>query len=285
MVSSASDQPNRPSTSTQEEKPRVRRSEAATISLRVGWVLAAAFVISLILAATPAALFDPGWYARWIGALIGNGDLALVGLALMVLSEGLMGSRRLPVGRRQTLLQPLRWLRRVALLVALGYFALVPLLSFTAWSQLKTRQQNLGQSLTTMAQVVQAVAKAQDPAQVANALRDWPDRSLELPVPRLDVPFPSQRNQLVAVLRGRQAELAAHRSQGDQALLLDQLAPWSRNAASALLLGSFYWLVGARFGQGSRSSRSSSRSGGLEPRSGIPNQGDSNAHPSADAVK
>ena len=285
MVSSASDQPNRPSTSTQEEKPRVRRSEAATISLRVGWVLAAAFVISLILAATPAALFDPGWYARWIGALIGNGDLALVGLALMVLSEGLMGSRRLPVGRRQTLLQPLRWLRRVALLVALGYFALVPLLSFTAWSQLKTRQQNLGQSLTTMAQVVQAVAKAQDPAQVANALRDWPDRSLELPVPRLDVPFPSQRNQLVAVLSGRQAELAAHRSQGDQALLLDQLAPWSRNAASALLLGSFYWLVGARFGQGSRSSRSSSRSGGLEPRSGIPNQGDSNAHPSADAVK
>ena len=285
MVSSASDQPNRLSTSTQEEKPRVRRTEAATISLRVGWVLAAAFVISLILAATPVALFDPGWYARWIGALIGNGDLALVGVALMVLSEGLMGSRRLPVGRRQTLLQPLRWLRRVALLVALGYFALVPLLSFTAWSQLKTRQQNLGQSLTTMAQVVQAVAKAQDPAQVANALRDWPDRSLELPVPRLDVAFPSQRNQLVAVLRGRQAELAAHRSQGDQALLLDQLAPWSRNAASALLLGSFYWLVGARFGQGSRSSRSSSRSGGLEPRSGIPNQGDPNGHPSADAVE
>jgi len=265
MASSASERPKPLSTSTQEEKPRVRRSEAATISFWVGALLAAAFVINLILAAMPVGLFDPGWYARLSGALIGNGDLALVGMALMVLAEGLMGSRRLPAGSRRTLLQPLRWLRRAAVLAALGYFALVPLVSFTAWSQLKTRQQNLGQSLNTMTQVVRAVGTARDPAQVATALRDWPDRSLALPVPRLDTEFPSQRNQLVALLTRRQAQLAAHRSQGDQALLFAQLAPWSANTVSALLLGSFYGSIGAWFGQGfrtgGRTAGSSSRSG------------------------
>jgi hypothetical protein len=138
-------------------------------------------------------------------------------------------------------------------LAALGYFALVPLLSLTAWSELKTRQQNLGQSLNTMTHVVRAVATARDSAQVASALRDWPDRSLELPIPRQDLEFSSQRNQLVAVLARRQSELAAQRSQGNQALLLAQLAPWSRAAMSALLLGSLYWLIGDRLGQGQRS--------------------------------
>jgi hypothetical protein len=188
----------------------------------------------------PPRLLDPAWQLRFTNALINNGFLALLGLALVHLAAHLDPANPHLVRRRDNL-------AALALAAVLGFLLLVPLQGYAVWRGIGNANSQQSSQLRQVTGRISAVRKA---INSATSPQDLQRRLQGLRVPplgaaELEQPLPVLRRTMLETLE--QAEIRA----GDQLRGIQPTGLWAIIQGSIrAVLSSLVLMVGfAAFGQ------------------------------------
>ncbi|MCP9930016.1 hypothetical protein KBY82_04375 [Cyanobium sp. AMD-g] len=141
----------------------------------------------VLAASLPPRLLDPAWQLRFTGALINNGFLALLGLALLHLAVFLDPANPHLVRRRDNF-------AALALAAVLGFLLLIPLQGYAVWrgissanSQQNTQLREVTGRLSAVREAVKRASSTQDLQRRLEGLRVPPLGAAELaqPLPEL----------------------------------------------------------------------------------------------------
>ncbi len=166
----------------------------ASLLMNLAFTLFALFLAGLLLDILPPALLDSGWIVTSVASLANLVIFPLLGLVLVHFASYIS-----PTPRFQSVQSKLS---RLAVLAALGFFLLLPLLGFLVIKNGRTIASNNSQALAQLsaksAQLRTAVRDAQTPNQLQAAM-------LELQGPALDgnaltKPLPALKEQLIVVI-------------------------------------------------------------------------------------
>lgn len=166
----------------------------SSLLMNLAFTLFALFLAGFLLDILPPALLDSGWIVTSVASLANLVIFPLLGLALVHLAAYFS-----PTPRFQSLQSKLS---RLAVLAALGFFLLLPLMGFLVVKNGRTIASNNAQALAQLSakstQLRTAVRDAQTPNQLQAAM-------LELQGPALDGnalsrPLPALKEQLIVVI-------------------------------------------------------------------------------------
>lgn len=214
------------------------------------WLVALALFIcygaAVLNVALPLQRLDSRWLETLIAALLSNGPLPLIGLALCHLAMALQpANRRLRhrVGR----------LRQLAVVAALGFLLLIPLQVSATWrgvqdssTRASLQQQQGQQAISALRQAISAATSHQDLQARLEAL--------QLPVAGqadLRVPFPQRQQKLLDGLQQSERRLTASTASRQPLPLGALLQSSLRIAPTALALAWAFRALGRwRFSSG-----------------------------------
>lgn len=133
------------------------------------FVLFGAYGISVVGGIVPVSLLNPAWQLRLAGLLIGTGFLPLLGLCLLHMWKVLPDGSGQP---RRRLLDLYNRLRRLSVLVVIGFLLLLPLQTSAAWQLIQSGFRGMGGSGPASAQArLDAMEKAIREAPDAKAIQ------------------------------------------------------------------------------------------------------------------
>ncbi|MCP9798185.1 hypothetical protein [Cyanobium sp. Lug-B] len=183
-----------PTTSIRNSRDSSRelQVEFAIVLHWVGVAILAYFLVELAFQAWPVALLQPAWLDVMIGFLVSRGITPLTG-ALLVAAASVLNPQSRPLANRAVLL------RRLASWVALGYLLLIPVQIYSGAKLLQTRKQESTQLFTQASRAVEAIRKANTPADLRRAYEQVPGNKVPLPDP-LPQPFPVIRERLAEAI-------------------------------------------------------------------------------------
>jgi hypothetical protein len=225
--------------------------DLALVGQRLWFVALALFLYygaAVLSVALPPLPLDPRWQLPVIAALLGNGPLALIGLALTHLAVVLQPANRRMRHRSKRIGQ-------LAVVAAIGFLLLLPLQVSATWRVFQARansanrQQLQGQqTITALRQAITAASSNQDLQRRLEALN--------LPVAGqadLQIPFPQRQQKLLAGLQQSQERLAATPPVTPPLPLGALLQSGLRVTPAALALAWAFWALGNwRRGPGGR---------------------------------
>jgi hypothetical protein len=199
------------------------------------WCVALALYLcygaAVLNAALPLQRLDPRWQETLIAALISNGPLPLIGLALSHLAVVLQPANRLRSKR-------FRRIKQLAVVAALGFLLLIPLQVSATWRRVQDstikvslQQQQGQQTISALRQAISAATSHQD---LQTRLE-----KLQLPVAGqadLQVPFPQRQQKLLDGLLQSEMRLNANISSRQPLPLGPLLQSVLRIAPTALAL-------------------------------------------------
>ncbi len=174
------------------ESSREVQADFATVLHWVGVAILAYFLVELAFQAWPVALLQPAWLDVMIGFLVSRGITPLTGV-LLVAAASVLNPQSKPLATRAELL------RRLATWVALGYLLLIPVQIYSGVRLLQTRNQESTQLLTQASRAVEAIRKAETPAELRRAYAQVPGNKAPLPE-AFPQPFPVIRERLAEAI-------------------------------------------------------------------------------------
>lgn len=189
------------------------------------------YVVVVLAAFLPPRLMDPGWQLRFTNALINNGFLALLGLALVHLAAYLNPSNPHLLRRRNDF-------AAMAMVAVLGFLFLIPLQGYAVWrgistanNQQSSQLREVSGKIASLRQEINNSTDIQDLQRRLEGLRVAPMAAADLAQP-----LPVLRRNMLARLE--QTEIRARdQLKGLQPTSLWQLIQSSiRAALSALVL-------------------------------------------------
>lgn len=192
------------------------------------------YVVVVLAAILPTALLDPAWQLRFTNALIVNGFLALLGLALVHLAAYLDPANP-HLGRRRN--DFATW----ALIPVLGFLLLIPLQGYAVWRGIGTAKMEQNNQLRQVTGRISALREAINTSTNTQDLqRRW--QALKAPPLRptdLTQPWPQLRNGLLESLEQMEIR-AGDRLKGIQPSVLWQITQGSIGT----VLSAFVLVVG-----------------------------------------
>lgn len=189
------------------------------------------YVVVVLAAFLPPRLLDPGWQVRFANALINNGFLALLGLALVHLAAHLNPSNPHLLRRRNDF-------AAMAMIAVLGFLFLIPLQGYAVWRGISTANNQQSSQLREVsgriASLRQEINKSTDIKELQRRLEGL--RIAPMAAADLAQPMPVFRRTMLAKLE--QTEIRArYQLKGLQPSSLWPLIQSSiRTALSALML-------------------------------------------------
>ncbi len=174
------------------ESSREPQVEFAIVLHWVGVAILAYFLVELAFQAWPVALLQPAWLDVMIGFFVSRGITPLTGV-LLVAAAAVLNPQSKPLANRAELL------RRLASWVALGYLLLIPVQIYSGVKLLQTRNQESTQLLTQASRSVEAIRKANTPAELRRAYEQVPGTKAPLPE-SFPQPFPVIRERLAEAI-------------------------------------------------------------------------------------
>lgn len=174
------------------ESSRELQVEFATVLHWVGVAILAYFLVELAFQAWPVALLQPAWLDVMIGFLVSRGITPLTGV-LLVAAAAVLNPQSKPLTNRAELL------RRLATWVALGYLLLIPVQMYSGAKLLQTRTQQSTQLIGQASRAVEAIRKANTPAELRRAYAQVPGNKAPLPE-SFPQPFPVIRERLAEAI-------------------------------------------------------------------------------------
>jgi len=185
------DTANRPPAANRPPVAQQQPTADASLLALIANGLLAVFVVEVLFKAVPLQILSPAWQLRMVGVITANGAVAITGFGLLHLAANLQPLNQRLADRR-------RFVRRWALVAALGFLLLVPVQGYAVWNGIsitravQLRQRNgANQAIERVRQVVaratslpelqQQLAAVQGPTLTANALqRPLPEVKLAL---------------------------------------------------------------------------------------------------------
>ncbi len=160
------------------------------------------YVLVVLAAILPPRLLDPAWQLRFTGALINNGFIALLGLALVHLAAYLNPTNP-HLGRRRD--DFASW----ALIAVLGFLLLIPLQGYAVWNGISTANNQQNSQLKGVSGRIAAMREA---INKSSSTQELQRRLLALRLPSLSAPdlaqpLPQLRKAMLAALE--QTEIRA----------------------------------------------------------------------------
>lgn len=153
------------------------------------------YALLVLAASLPPQLLDPGWQLRFMHALINNGFLALLGLALVHLAAYLDPSNPHLIRRRNTFAS-------LALVAVLGFLLLIPLQGYAVWrvisnanSKQSTQLREVTGRIATVREAIKGSSSTNDLQQRLQSLRVTP-----LSAAQLAEPLPALRKSMLEML-------------------------------------------------------------------------------------
>lgn len=185
----------------------------------------------VLAAILPPRLLDPAWQLRFTNALINNGFLALLGLAVLHLAAYLDPANPYLIRRRDNF-------AALALAAVLGFLLLIPLQGYAVWRGVSNAN---SQQSSQLRQVTGRVSAVRDAINKSTSTQDLQGRLQALRVPPLSAadlaqPLPVLRKTMLETLE--RTEIRA----GDQLRGIQPLGLWPiiqgsiRAVLSALVL-------------------------------------------------
>jgi hypothetical protein len=136
------------------------------------------YVVAVLAAILPPALLDPAWQLRFTNALINNGFIALLGLALLHLAAYLHPTNP-HLGRRRN--DFATW----ALIPVLGFLLLIPLQGYAVWRGISTANNQQNSQLKGVTGRISALREA---INKSSSTQELQQRLVALKVPPLSSP-------------------------------------------------------------------------------------------------
>jgi hypothetical protein len=199
------------------------------------WLVSLAFFVVFLTAVSgtlfPLKVMDPAWQRSLVASLINFGGFPLLGLALLHVAALFSPANRRLQARRDGL-------ARLAILAALGYLLLLPLLGQAVWRgysqaaiQVQLQGQQAQEQLSSLKQAVAAATSGRDLQQRLAALKGptLTDADLQRPLPEL-------KQQLSAALDQAGRTAAAQRQRVTPRSPLTMTWDFTRVAAGSLAL-------------------------------------------------
>ena len=153
------------------------------------------YALVVLAASLPPRLLDPAWQLRFTQALINNGFLALLGLALVHLAAYVDPSNPHLIRRRNRF-------AALALVAVLGFLLLIPLQGYAVWRAISTANSNQSTQLREVKGRIAAVREAIKGSSSTNDLQQRLQnlRVAPLGAAQLAQPLPALRKTMLETL-------------------------------------------------------------------------------------
>jgi len=212
-------------------------SEAAIVLQGAGYALIVAYAITVLFAAYPVSIIQPGWMLRVCNSLRETAALPLLGASLLVIAQQCAPEMQ-PLARRMGLI------RRLALWVSVGFLLLIPLQIYAGMQLNQGRADLESRQRREIERAAFAIQRASDEASLRQALALLPG-SPPLPKAPLDVPLAQVKQTLMEQITPLRRRLEVAIADARRQRLERSLQSWLRDG----LVAGVYGLAFAALGQ------------------------------------
>lgn len=209
--------------------------KVANLLFVCGFVLLASAFNALIFALIPPSLLQPDWQLLFASTLLNTGVPALLGCILLYLSSVYNANDNRLAGR-------VRLVRRLAVLLAITFFALIPLQGYAGAKALRQRAAQEAQAVASLKKVldqIRMVTNEEDLRNIASRLPNPPQLPDKLPdtVSSIRARLINEIEPRYNALRTRQETLSSERLQ-------QWLGEFARNSIQSVLFGLAFAAIG-----------------------------------------
>jgi hypothetical protein len=210
--------------------------EAAIVLQGAGFALIVAYAITVLSAAYPLVIMQPGWMLRVCNSLRETAALPLLGASLLVIAQQ-CDSDMQPLARRMV------FIRRVALWASVGFLLLIPLQIYAGMQLNQGRADLENRQRREIERAGFAIQRASDEASLRQALALLPG-SPPLPNGSLDVPLAQIKKNLMEQITPLSRRLEVAIADARRQRLERSLQGWLRDALVAGAYGLAFAVLG-----------------------------------------